>query len=166
MLFAEDKGARKEAQVKYKMKLLGLPRKAWACLLSGIIFVLTGLSQFLTYNDLGPKSKLNYQAHLTLFHDLRVYGVLFMVTGIVAILAPLWKRYSVGFFALMLMSTWWSMLFLVSFSLNGYSRSLIGTMTWLLVSGFLYIISSWIEYPDPLLAEESYIEKERNSHEK
>ncbi len=129
-------------------KLLHLKsQKAKALALIGVIFVCVGLANFTTYHELSPTSRIAYAGQFTLFSDLRVWACFFMLAGAVGIWAAFAKQYFIGFFAMMLMSTWWGALFIVGLLLEGYTRIIPSILTWILISAFLYIISSWPEFP-------------------
>jgi hypothetical protein len=134
--------------------------KARALALIGIIFVFVGLANFTTYHELSPASRVAYEGQFTLFSDLRVWGCFFALAGVVGIVAAYTKKYSIGFFAMMLMSTWWGALFAVGLVLSGYTRIIPSILTWILISGFLYIISSWPEFPDKTLVKEEHLREE------
>jgi hypothetical protein len=122
-------------------------QKAKALCLIGVIFVCVGAANFTTYHELSPTSRTAYEGQFTLFDDLRVWACFFMAAGFIGIWAALFNRYTVGFFSMMLMSTWWAALFGVGLVLSGYTRIIPSILTWILISSFLYIISSWPEFP-------------------
>lgn len=125
--------------------------KSRALALVGLIFLLVGWAQFSTYQELTPQAKLVYQAQLSIFPDLRIWALTFMLSGILAIVTAVTKHYWVGFCGLMLVSSWWASLFLASWLINEYSRTWSSILTWSLISVFLYIIAAWPEFPDPQL---------------
>lgn len=129
-------------------------RKAQALVLVGVIFVCVGLANYTTYHELTPQSRVAYRGQFELFADLRVWGTFFIISGAAAIVAAYCNRLLVGFFALMLMSSWWGALFVVGLALTGYTRIIPSILTWLLISGFLYTLSSWPEFPTHMLEED------------
>ena len=80
---------------------------------------------------------------------LESWGWVFMVVGLIggmsgfATKIPAW----VGFAILQALSTLWALLFIASWADTGYGRAWISGLTWMLVSGLLFIISDWEDPP-------------------
>lgn len=124
------------------------PHKAKALFLVGVIFLFLAFANFSTYAELkeGRAETRYYRAQFILFNDLRVWAVFFGIAGVVALWASVVHKYNVGFFATMLMATWWAGLFVASLMMTGYPRIIPSILMWSLISIFLYIIASWPEW--------------------
>lgn len=119
-----------------------------ALLLAGVMFIMVGLSNIVTANEIHPHlpSYQAYVAQFSMFDGLVWWGSFFMVAGIIAIIASCWDKYLyVGFFSLMLMAMWWAGLFAASLLMTGYTRIIPSIFTWGLISLFLYTVSAWKE---------------------
>lgn len=136
--------------------------KQKALALIGVIFIFVGLANFATYHELTPTSRVAYKAQFLLFSDLRVWGSLFMLAGLIGVVAAFLRQYMVGFSAMMLMSTWWGALFVSGLTLTGYIRIIPSILIWFLISVFLYIIAAWPEFPSENMIA---MLKEENAHE-
>ncbi len=121
--------------------------KARSLVVIGIIFLFLSAANFSTYSELkeGRADRRYYEAAFVLCNDLRFWAVLFGIAGLVAIVSAFTKRYPLGFFATMLMTSWWAGLFAASLLMTGYPRIIPSILMWSLISVFLYIIASWPE---------------------
>jgi Trk-type K+ transport system membrane component len=124
-------------------------QKARSLALASIIYIFVGATNFSTYVEInaGRAETRYYEAQFSLFSDLRVWAVLFILAGVVGFVCALKRNFHLGFAALMLMSSWWGSLFAASLVLTGYTRIVPSILTWLLISLFLYLQASWPEYP-------------------
>lgn len=112
----------------------------------GIIYFLSGLSFYL---EPAPKEvPPSYHSHLSLF-PFHTWGLFFMAVGIISVGAALYMKHALGFFLLMGMSVWWSLLFVASYIQMDYPRALNGALVWLMVGIFIWVISSWPDPPKP-----------------
>lgn len=123
----------------------------------GSVWVLSGVSQIISASAVRPNATSSqiFEAHLRIPGGLVTGGALFILSGLIAVVASFTCRYYYGFFALMLMSMWWMLLFVGSLIMTGYLRALPSICTWALVSIFLHTLSSWQEAikPEELLSQ-------------
>lgn len=120
--------------------------KAKALGMVGVIFFLVGVTNLGTAHELTPAANQAYKAQLFMF-PLTVWGILFMLVGVGAVVCAFLKKYLVGFAALQLFSSFWGLLFVASYALTGYGRIIASIFTWFMISAFLYIVSVW---PEPI----------------
>lgn len=126
-------------------RMTGSPRSR-ALTLLGFIYLLIGLAQYTTSDQLtGPALKA-YKAHLA-FMPISSWGILFVIAGVAALSAAFLGKHTFGFFATMYMSSIWCMLFVVSFMLTGYGRIIPSILIWGFVAAIIYVMSAW---PDPV----------------
>lgn len=134
---------------KYKTMFELIPSpKGRALLMAGIMFIMVGLSNVATADELRPglPSYQAYEAQFMLVEGLAFWGSLFMLAGVVAVFFSFRRdQYYMGYFAVMFMALWWAGLFLVSLITTGYTRIIPSIFVWGLISVFLYTISSWQE---------------------
>lgn len=122
-------------------------KRSLVLIMFGVTFFLIGWSYLGMAGEIerSPAASLAYRGHLNMM-PLDWWGKLFMFCGAMAALGGLIHRHVIGFTALMAVSGWWGLEFVASWAINGYTRALIGALTWLLLVGLLLVISSW---PDP-----------------
>jgi hypothetical protein len=123
-------------------------QKARALALAGLTYVFLGGANFATYGELnaGRAEDRYYKAHFSVFEDLRLWAVLFILAGVAGIVCAVKRKFHQGFSVLILMSSWWASMFVVSLLMTGYMRIVPSILIWALVSLFLYILSAWPEY--------------------
>lgn len=124
--------------------------KGRVLLLAGILFVMVGLSNVATADELNPRlpSYQAYEAQFMLVEGLAFWGSLFMLAGVVGVFFAFRRaQYYAGYFALMFMAMWWAGMFAASLISTGYTRIVPSIFVWGLISVFLYTISSWQESP-------------------
>jgi hypothetical protein len=119
-------------------------RRSAILLLFGTVFVLVGFS-YLGLEDqitASPVAAQSYAAHLELM-PLDVWAALFIGCGVVAVVAALARRHTLGFTALMGISSWWGAEFIASWITTGYDRAVLGALLWLLLVGVLGVVVGW-----------------------
>lgn len=123
-------------------------RRSRVLILMGVVFVVTGISYLtLDYPIALAENYPPLQAHMRLF-GLTVWAWIFIASGATAILAGFIQRHTLGFVALMSLSSCWSLLYFVSWAMNGYWRAVTqGSALWLLVAALLAALADW---PDPI----------------
>lgn len=129
-------------------KTHGLVRRKRATVLAliGGIFILSGVG-ISTANSSSQLSQLVYEAHLSLF-PLPVWGGLFIVMGTTALVSSFFRHFHwIGCTALMAISSFWGFEFVISYLLNGYSRSLTGFLQWAQIVAVLAILVNWEDPP-------------------
>lgn len=126
-------------------RMTGSPRSR-ALTLLGFIYLLIGIAQYTTADQVTGVALKVYKAHLA-FMSIQAWGVLFVIAGVLALTAALLGKHTLGFFSTMYMSTIWCMLFVVSFILTGYGRIVPNILIWGFVAAIIYVMSAW---PDPV----------------
>lgn len=122
-------------------------KRSLVLIMFGVTFTLIGWSYLgqSAQIERSPAASLAYRAHLNMM-PLDAWGWLFMACGLTAVACGLTHTHIVGFTALMAVAGWWGLEFVASWVINGYTRALIGALTWILLVGLLLVIASW---PDP-----------------
>lgn len=125
-------------------------KRASVLVLFGCVYALTGWVQQDTAPQFkaSPMARLSYRAQTDVM-PLEAWGWVFVAVGIAgiafALLGP-WPQWA-GFGVLQGLSLFWGSLFIASWWETGYSRAGIGALTWLLVSGVLFIVADWEDPP-------------------
>ncbi len=114
----------------------------------GLVFVTTGIGWLtLGYPLSSVEAHPSLQAHTALL-SLQHWAFVFLGAGTAATVAGVIGRHPLGFSALMALSSVWSLLYFVSWALNGYWRAITqGSVLWVLVTCLLWVLSDW---PDPV----------------
>lgn len=122
-------------------------RRSRVLLVFGALFVLIGFSYLGVESQItaSPQAALPFRGHLALF-PLDVWACMFIAVGAAAIAGGLARYQTLGYTALMTMSTWWGIEYVVSWLMTGYDRAVLGALTWTGLSSVLAVIVGW---PDP-----------------
>lgn len=133
-------------ELRARAHTLARRKRALVLLLLGVIFMLTGF--VLSTTTAAVTVMPAYAAHVDVL-PWRVWAWLFFGVGlfaaVVSVLAG--ERAWLAYGALMLLSSFWGLLFVASAVQTGYGRAWLGTLQWLAVSGVLAIISDWEDPP-------------------
>lgn len=119
--------------------------------LAGSLFVLIGLGNIVTADELSPTlpSYQAYRAQFVIVESLVFWGALFCLAGATAVFFSFKEKlHHWGFFSLMLMASWWGTLFIASLVSTGYTRIVPSIFMWGLLVVFLYTVSTWQECPN------------------
>ncbi len=127
-----------------------MTQKCKVLLLLGLVFFSAGFS-LLTSNvpDEVFKSDPSVHAHVQLV-GINGAAWLFMLFGGLGMVTAFTRRFDIGYLALMALSMWWGLLYIVSWLSTGYWRSIWGCTLYFLIAGVLWITSKWPEYVHPV----------------
>lgn len=126
-------------------------RRSAVLLIFGVLFVLIGLSYMGLQSQItaSPVAAQSYSAHLRLM-PLNAWAWIFITCGAVAVAAGVTMRHTAGYVALMAICSWWGLEFIASWLATGYTRAIIGALTWAGLAGALAVIVGWRD-PYPLI---------------
>lgn len=127
-------------------------RRSLVLVLVGLLFILTGIGWLtLGYPVAIAQAYPPLAAHMAVM-GLYKWAAVFIGTGSFAVWCGAARKWTPGYVALMAVSSWWSLLYFVSFAMNGEWRAVTqGSVAWLLVTGFLATIAGW---PDKVKTKE------------
>lgn len=122
-------------------------RRSLVLVLVGLLFILTGIGWFtLGYPVLLAEAYPPLAAHMAIM-GLYKWAAVFIGSGAIAVWCGAARKWTLGYVVLMAVSSWWSLLYFVSFAMNGEWRAVTqGSIAWLLVTGFLATISGWPDH--------------------
>lgn len=123
-------------------------RRSAILFLFGTVFILVGASYIGLEDQItaSPVAAQSYAAHLALM-PLDVWAWLFIGCGAVGVAAALARHHTLGFTALMGISSWWGAEFIASWITTGYDRAVLGALLWLLLVGVLGVVVGWRDPP-------------------
>lgn len=130
-----------------KIKLPTLSVRAKILLLVSVIFALSGFSILLSpfplaYYAVDP----SIHAHLAIM-SVKFIGWMFLSVGLFGSISAAFQKTVLGYGALMFVSTYWLLLYLVSWAETGYWRSIFGAAQYLMFVGVLAVASGVVEIP-------------------
>lgn len=136
-----------------------------ALLVAGMVYITVGSSFF--FGTLTPENKLGLHLALQWF-DIQVWGVIFVLAGILAIVSSRWPPVSEtwGYTVLTSLSVGWAMTYLTGILFFDAPMNMLrGVVTWGLL-GFLWWIISGLRNPDDaerVLAQAKALKRENDA---
>jgi ABC-type transport system involved in multi-copper enzyme maturation permease subunit len=124
-------------------------RRGAVLVLLGAIYTLIGIGYITTPLTEAAADQLHFA--LTIASSY-VWGYLFLITGIVAVISSRWPpgKTTWGYGFLAATSLWWAGQYFIGMVIVHARGSYRGVLSWLALSVMILIISGWEEYEPPL----------------